>query len=430
MKRIYKLTAPLAAWPALPFLFLFILALLLHINLPVIYDDVAPPAASLKQVYFNWSSRLIIYAAGAFFLKHKILWALADAAVLTAAAALISYLFADIKRRKYNFFACALVLVYPFYHMGSAGYISTTVVYLWSLTAALAALAPLKNNNTAPALRALYMAAALYAANLEQTAVILFIAYAVFIFRRKAYKSFPAAQAALVLASLVFILTCPGNWARLAAEAPRMHGFFEAAPTAALQTAAAAALGHFIYRPNFTFLLFSALLAAAAKTNKAAFAPLAAVLLFGFLGAAGVAVPLRGAPGSPAGLAVLFIAAACVCAGLFSAFAQRKKALLCIFILGLGLAGKLVLAASPTVLASSNRTYIFAHFAFLICSLMLFAELDKTRRPLKPFYALLCLCVGASLSMTCVYNYTKYLQQKNSAAYARARVLIEKIGIN
>jgi len=431
MKKIYRS-------PLFPFLLLFTAALAMHADIPAIYDDIMPSALDtslplftrLKLAYLNWSSRIIIYAAGSFFLHHKILWSIANSAVLTAAAALLSYLFADIKNRKYNLLACAFVLVYPFYHMASAGYISTTINYLWPLVAGLAALIPLKKH-APPREYPLYMLALIYAANLEQMAVILFIVYGVFIIKGKTFKSFLSVQAALALACLVFIFTCPGNYARLSVETLAIE---DISLFAKIKTTLIVALRHLMYRPNFTFLLFSVLLVLAQRRGRpAAAVPLAVLLVFGFFGAVsgflGLQLPLRNSE-SMAALAVLVTAAGFGCAALFEAFENRKKAWLCILILSMGFLGKFTTAAALGALGSSNRTYIFMHFAFLICALMLFVEIDKRRKIQQWFYALVSFCILSSMTMFYAYNYTKYIELAGSAAYGKTRALIEKIGIN
>ena len=437
MKKIYNL-------PYFPFLLLLAAALAMHINLPVVYDDAMPANLAfdkpffgrLQWIYFNWSSRLLIYAVGSFFLHHKILWAFFNSAVLAAAAALLSYLFADIKNRKYNLLACAFVLVYPFYHMASTGYVSTTINYLWPLASALAAFIPIKKYYMKKPLLAweypLYALAALYAANSEQTAVILFAVYAVFIIKEKAFKSFLSAQAALVLASLVFILTCPGNYSRFTAELADIE---KISLFAQIKSMLVVALRHAMFRPNFSFLLFAVLLVWAQRRGRAVAAvPLIILSVFGFFGAVsglvGLPWPLRGSE-SIAALLVLLAAAGYGLAALFTAFENRQKAWLCILVLLMGFAGKFITAVVLGAEGSSNRTYIFMHFAFLICALLLFTEVDKRgQKAQKWFYALVSLCVLSSLMMFYAYNYTKYIELAGNEAYGKARILIEKIGIN
>ena len=437
MKKIYNL-------PYFPFLLLLAAALAMHINLPVVYDDAMPGNLAfdmpffdrLQWIYFNWSSRLLIYAVGSFFLHHKILWALVNSAVFVVAAALLSYLFADIKNRKYNLLACALVLVYPFYHMASTGYVSTTINYLWPLVCALVAFIPIKKYYLRKPMTVweypLYALAALYAANSEQVAVILFIVYTVFVIRERAFKSFLSAQALLVLASLIFILTCPGNYARFTVELADIE---KISLFAQIKSMIVVALRHAMFRPNFSFLLFAVLLVWAQRRGRAVAAvPLAVLLIFGFFGAVsglfGLPLPLRGSE-SIAALFVLLAAAGCGCAALFTAFENRQKAWLCILILLMGFAGKFITAVVLGAEGSSNRTYIFMHFAFLICALLLFVEVDKRDKTgQNRFYALLSLCVFSSFIMFYAYNATKYIELAGSEAYGKARILIEKIGIN
>ena len=119
-----------------------------------------------------------------------------------------------------------LFLCIPLESLYSAGWIATTTNYLWILALGLISMRPLKHwLLQEPLARWEYLCVPLcmfYAANMEQMTMILFIAYlmvgAILIYRKKHISSFYFILLGIVVLSLIFILSTPGNWVRVEIE--------------------------------------------------------------------------------------------------------------------------------------------------------------------------------------------------------------------
>ena len=122
--------------------------------------------------------------------------------------------------------ACGLALCYPWQDMSSAGWVCTTLVFVWPLLAALAALLPLGESLRGNRPRAWQCAAALpltlYAANMELLAGLLtllllaYLAWCLWAHRRPHWLAW--AQLGLCAANIVYALTCPGTALRYGNE--------------------------------------------------------------------------------------------------------------------------------------------------------------------------------------------------------------------
>ena len=123
------------------------------------------------------------------------------------------------KRRDESWLICALVFLYQWVNLKTAGWVVTTIAYLWPVCFGLAALCPLwrlfRGKGTPAWGWALACASLLFAANMEQPALVLpFLLGGGMLFLRARGMRVPAGlwvQLALCAASLVFIFTCPGN---------------------------------------------------------------------------------------------------------------------------------------------------------------------------------------------------------------------------
>lgn len=124
---------------------------------------------------------------------------------------------------KLLFPAICFVVMYPFIFMASAGWITTCVNYLWPLVALLFAVLPLRKLYDGVAVSAyeyvFSMLCLVFACNNELicgTLVIVLPVYAFFLGRQ--YLRIMAVYMAITLASLAFIVYCPGNASRSAQE--------------------------------------------------------------------------------------------------------------------------------------------------------------------------------------------------------------------
>ena len=136
-----------------PYVALYAVLLALHLQFTLGTGDDPMYAAMLDQYslayfslwhYYTWSARTLIEAVVCIVeALPAIVWRLADPLYITLCAACIVRLARLEDRPAGRWAVCGLALCYPWQDMSSAGWVCTTLVFVWPLLAALAALLPL-----------------------------------------------------------------------------------------------------------------------------------------------------------------------------------------------------------------------------------------------------------------------------------------------
>ena len=136
-----------------PYVALYAVLLALHLQFTLGTGDDPMYAAMLDQYslayfslwhYYTWSARTLIEAVVCIVeALPTIVWRLADPLCITLCAACIVRLARLEDRPAGRWAVCGLALCYPWQDMSSAGWVCTTLVFVWPLLAALAALLPL-----------------------------------------------------------------------------------------------------------------------------------------------------------------------------------------------------------------------------------------------------------------------------------------------
>lgn len=212
---------------------LFLIVLHLHMNLTtgdtqafVTMLDEHSLFDVLLLRYETWGSRLLIEAVLIYVVRFKFLWACLD---IVAFLAIFHYLGVLAIRmgadRGVRIPLLALLLCYPYPTLSEAGWIPTTVNYIWPLACGLFAISIVAqvldgdaNNFKVSAWEmTLAILASLFAANLEQIALVMWcLALVVLLAQLKTRKVSWYLLLIWILISLecLFIVTCPGNHAR------------------------------------------------------------------------------------------------------------------------------------------------------------------------------------------------------------------------
>lgn len=406
------------------FLLLFLLELVLTIFItPNKYDDATflgwvkerRVIDIVSERYFTWTSRVIIeFIFLSIFTLSKYVWVLIQALMMTLLGFSISKLFVpkDMKK-KINPLVVLLVLCYPIDVMGSAGWAATTANYMWPLSTLLYALIPIKKAFDGEKLKIweypLYVLALIYSGNMEQSCAILVGTYLLFtiiyIIKNKKVNKFMCVMSILAIASMVFILTTPGNYARQEKEIAENFpdwstlNFFDKVSLGFTVT-----LGNIIEENNLPFFLLSLCVCCfvVTKNKETLYRAISAipVLVFGALGPF-IPITYKLFPffGSMTKLItderVLLTAAnsnnlfnalpvmisifvfGTLLLSIMIAFKNLKNTLPSLIFL-IGFASRMIMGFSPTVFASSIRTLIFFEFAMLIITLLICEEFIKS----------------------------------------------------
>lgn len=297
----------------------------------------------------------------------------------------------------------ALFLLYPIVEMSSAGWMATYINYLWTLALGVFSLISLDKIYHHKKIRAweapLYLLSLLFAANHETYCVMhlcLLVLFAVLmVWNKKRWSASGAVLAALefliVAGSLVFVLTCPGNWARNAAEIRWMRDFPSLTLVDKLTLGVNDTLNTmescYLVFLCFTVLLFLCALVkpglsggmkavaavpAVITVCRSVFQALASAyfpqLMKLFTGFERVDSMNYYIPSSYLPFIINVALIICVCVALLWLYKDPGKGIQLLFLFLSGLATRVIMGFSPTLYASGPRTFIFFEFCLAFCA--------------------------------------------------------------
>ncbi len=223
----------------LPFLFLFLILLNWHHSINLMADDLffytVPQKSNILafviERYNIWSSRVLIeYLLCQILQLPLIVWWYLNSLIFTA----VAFLTYKLVNGKYRVFYAALSVLLSlsfifssYYALGSAGFITTSINYIWPLFSCLLSVYLLKNytgNNTVKFKRIvayiISILCLLFAINNEELSIILlalFVLYFLFNYKNKINKSYYLIAITSII-GIINVITCPGNYNRYILE--------------------------------------------------------------------------------------------------------------------------------------------------------------------------------------------------------------------
>ena len=382
--------------------------------------------------YNTWSSRVLIEFVLCLVLKtSKYLWVLIECLMVVLACYSISKLFVKDDEKQKNYMIIAMVLVYPMSIMHQTGWASTSINYMWPLATGLFALIPIKKIFSQEKIRwfeyPLYTLALIFAANHEQACSLLvgfYLIYTIiYIINNKKVSPYLIIQSIVAIASMIFILTCPGNSVRQLEEAYRYLDYRMLSFLDKFILGFTATFGRIIYSQNVVYIMFTLLIAAYVCLNSkeklykaVALIPIITVLVLGpclgfFSGMFSNLTDIRNTlveetmilnVGNCDNMYSVFITAIS-----FINFIAIGMSLLVIFdklkdnsallIYLAGLASRIIIAFSPTVFVSKTRTNIFFDFAMIIISFLIWDKMSKEEKNKNVVHLLTDLIIIAAV---------------------------------
>lgn len=389
--------------------------------------NVAKMLEVIEWRYNEWSSRIFIETFLFFIVHYPIIWKILDTLIMVWIVASLASIFNSKKSVLINWLIVLLILAFPFRTMNSAGWIATTLNYSWPLAFGLFAIIPIANRvkgvKTPLWIEILSFPCLLFAANQEQMGAIMFAIYIVIlIYLWKTNKKAPwlvLSSAIIIFASLIFILTCPGNDSRMNSEINTWFPDFENLSfLRKVELGYSSSLHEFIMQPNIVFSIFSTVLAifTFAKCNKKALRviaciPLVVSTILGLLSNITVLcipnlVGIRNNmskygsgiqllnPYSWAMDIILTAVLLCCLISLWNLFDDKRYSILSCFLVLLGLGSRMIMGFSPTIWASSDRTFIFMYFAFIATTIIIVSQLiNKVLESVKIKRILIGCCI-------------------------------------
>ncbi len=247
--------------PYLPLAVLFAYMLFLHRHLNFTLDDIGYSKVDLTLndvigFYRDWSSRIIISPLTVYVTKMPIeVWRIADSAMAVLLCAAVARVTTSAHKINFTCVQWATVVCFAFYNyapLGSAGWVATTLNYLWPMTCFWIALIlpkKIQRNEYIPSKTLIMFAAALiFALDSEMIALmfcVMLVCYAgrLLWLRRqrdaehlrlerllKKYRLAVLVYATITIVMLAKIVLCPGNKSRYITESKRFFPDFEFVP--------------------------------------------------------------------------------------------------------------------------------------------------------------------------------------------------------
>jgi hypothetical protein len=366
---------------------------------------------ALHYRYVSWTSRLLIEAPLMLLAHHMhtLIWAIMDIGV----CAILWQALNKLTKSRQPWMVTALILIYPMAEMGSAGWMATTINYLWPLTLLLVALCSLQmmyqRQHIGWVLALIFLASELFATNFETVAAIYLIMLSFFsismcCLRRVTLAGFIFVLGQWVIAGMnaVFALTCPGNWVRNDRQVLLwMKDFVSLTPVDKLVMGVNTTVLNLISN-DVLFLIFACLLVLYAWRQHASHQQ--GVLILAIIPIASIAM-VRVAPiiypnvsnliqqflintrvngvnyYSPSSY-LLFAWSMLIVASTLIVLFQSTRTLieggLLVTVLASGLVSRMIMGFSPTLYASGTRTFIFVDFALIYCSLIIIESLTES----------------------------------------------------
>lgn len=180
--------------------------------------------------YNTWSSRIFVEILFVLITRIPLMiWSIMDTVIYTSIGLIISKIFNVKNEKSLNWLISGLILILPFNEMSSAGYVTTTIAYIWTTASLLYVLYitnSVRNDKKIKWYQYLIsFICLLVAISFEQSLCLLlgFLALEIIdIIYNKKYKFNKQWSIylffAIGLLMMVFTLTCPGNSARTVSE--------------------------------------------------------------------------------------------------------------------------------------------------------------------------------------------------------------------
>ena len=358
---------------------------------------------AIAMRYQTWTSRIIIEIPLYWFsydLRVQA-WAIVD--ILMFVILLLSLM--KLTHYKHNKLVVFLILLYPMIEMASAGWIATTINYLWPLAlgcASFVLLDKLYHNEKVNVLSIVFfMICELFSTNFETFSVyyfviLTFVTVVMFLEHKHTLKSIViiGIQYLISIGNIYLALSCPGNWIRNTAEVTRwMIDFPTLTAIDKILLGVEDTMARLIHS-NLLFLVFALMIFVIVLKKRAALSkivvaaiPFVSVLLMTFFSSFTDAYlssyksmfqktininPLNFNSPLPYIAFIFFVTIMTISViALLNCGKDLKSSILMVVVFTVGFATRVIMGFSPTLYASSLRTFIFLDFSMIFCIIKL-----------------------------------------------------------
>jgi len=398
-------------WEYFPFLLLGFMVLIMHTLMTGGWGDDLDfinvdnnLTDYLTNRYFTWSSRVIIELCVVLFSKLDFwIWKIFNTIIYTSIGVMLSKLLVKSNNKEMNYFIAGMMIIYPFYHLATAGWVTTCTFYLYPLFCLIYCLLTIKkvfeNKKISWHEYLFYAAALLYASSMQQVTVIMmmfFIFLTVYIMVNKlSYHHIVGISLIASIAQIINAAVCPGNKIRTLESIYMLPAFPEYTLFDKLNIGFYTTMINLLTSFDAVFFIFISLLFLTIifkyrdyKPRFAAIMPFLIWLIF---------MPIRALLKSPFGDSIskykisdiikigyiesipsetlwvsfaLLIIFLLILYSVIRAF-NKPETVAVLFILATGFVSRVLMGFSPTVYVSSYRTFIYMYFSLIICQIIL-----------------------------------------------------------
>ncbi len=383
--------------------------------------------------YFTWASRVLVnFFANVLIVSPNIIWQICMGASMYIMMRSLTVIF-KIENKSSALFVCFITMLLPWQIYKTAGWIAASATYFIAVAVGVAAFIPIarayRSEKTSVAENIFCTLALVFAANIEQVMAValgIYLIADIYFIVTKKFRPILGIQLLVCVISAVYTFLCPGNEARNALETPTWFPTFpqldtidkidiglfstlnslfvsDIQPFVIAVALVLTYLGFRKYKDAFyrvIFVLPSALLILLGPAYDGL-----TVNIFPFIqkesaniSEMGLVTPSNiGSLSSLYSIAlmlgILMLILVCVILISDSVFNLISN----IIILGAGLASRVAMGFSPTVYASSTRTFSVLYFCMLVFAVKIFTEntqkKDLSQRELSFFSILLPLVI-------------------------------------
>lgn len=392
-------------WEYFPFVLLAFMVLIMHVFMTGGWGDDADfrkvdnnlVVDYLINEYFTWSSRVIINLCIVFLSKiNFFIWGIFNTIIYTSIGVMLSKLLVKGNNKEMNCFIAGMMIIYPFYHLATAGWMAICAFYLYPLFCLIYCLLTItkifENKKILWHEYLFYAIALLYASSMEQVAVIMtmFFAFLVvcIIANKLNYRHIVGISLIANVAQIINAVICPGNKLRTLESIYMFPIFAEFTLFDKLNIGFYTTMLNFLTSFDAVFLMFISLLFLTImfkyKKYKLGFVAIIPFLIWiilmpiralsKFISLAADVVKIGYVESIPSetlwlSLALLIIFFLILYSVVLAFDKHETKAVL--FILATGFTSRVLMGFSPTVYASSYRTFIYMYFSIIICLIIL-----------------------------------------------------------
>ena len=373
--------------------------------------------------YLYWSSRVVVNCAIHLLLRvSQYIWAILNTILIYVFLRTLSKLLVPKDNKKVgNIIIACLFVIYPYYQLGSAGWVTTSVTYLWVVILGCIGLIPIRkvldNEKFSKWEYFVYSFCLLFGANQEQMSIVILAIYCMFVIYfviEKKITKYIIVQTFLSIGSLVFILTAPGNNARSGTETIRFLDYESLSLIKKVELGFSSAMNKMLTVPSISILFIILLIIMAYSISKkhkniiytvlGCFPPILFSVLYIISKKTNYGILVINNYGSINvdnhtsligyfNIFIMLFIIGLVLINIYVLFGNNIKTLFNQAIFLLGVLTKIALGFSPTVWASGDRTYIFMYFCIIsiICNVYidLYNREDENRKKILVLFLII-----------------------------------------